>query len=415
MEPSRHLLAIIVGLAFAMNMVGRGVTESFAVFLLPVQAGFNATRAEMTATYSIFAVAYAVFAPFVGQAIDRLGVRVTYVLGLLALGSGYASASFATVPWHYYVAVGVCGGLGSAALGMIVASSILARWFTQRMGSVVSLPYAAMGTGMLIVPPVMQVLLDWYGWRSAHWMLGLATLALIPLILLLPLGRIGAGSAAWQAQRSAAATVRGQAWTVSAAVRTPAFWGLFSAYFWTSVAAYSILPQSVAYLIERGFHPLVAASAFGMTGMLSAIGIVAVGWLSDRVGRLKTVTGTYLVTIAGALALLAIAAWPSCLLVYLFVICFGLMQGARGPIIVALISNLYRGGAVGAIFGTLSIAMGLGQATGSFVSGLLQQWTGAYYASFSLGVLGSLLGMSMFWIVPSLRYERPVDRSQGAS
>jgi MFS family permease len=143
-----------------------------------------------------------------------------------------------------------------------------------------------------------------------------------------------------------------------------------------------------------------------MTGMLSAIGIVAVGWLSDRIGRLKTVTGTYLVTATGAIALLLVAVWPSYVLLYTFVICFGLMQGARGPIIVALISHLFRGGAVGAIFGTLSIAMGLGQASGSFVSGLLQQWTGAYYASFSLGVLGSLIGLSMFWLVPSLRREQ---------
>ncbi len=96
-------LAMIVGLTFAMNMVGRGVTESFAVFLLPVQNGLAATRAELTATYAIFAVAYAISAPFVGQLIDRLGVRVTYVLGLTALGVGYWSAGSATAPWHYYL------------------------------------------------------------------------------------------------------------------------------------------------------------------------------------------------------------------------------------------------------------------------------------------------------------------------
>ena len=68
-------------------------------------------------------------------------------------------------------------------------------------------------------------------------------------------------------------------------MRTSAFWGLFAAYLFTSVAAYSVLPHSVAYLVEQGFNPLIAASAFGMTGMLSAVGILAVGWLSDRFGR----------------------------------------------------------------------------------------------------------------------------------
>ena len=404
--PTTTFLALIVGLAFLMNTVGRGVTETFAVFLLPVQQGLDTTRAEMTATYAIFALSYAASAPFVGQLIDRVGVRVTYVSGLVILGAGYTLAGSVTVPWEYYLAVGLCGGVGSAALGMIVASSILARWFTQRMGSIVSLPYAAVGAGMLIVPPLTQVLLDAWGWRTAHQVLGVSVLALVPIVFVLPLGRMTLGSHEWRTLRAASAASSVRRWPISAALRTSAFWGLAWAYFWTSVAAYSVLPQSVAYLIESGFNPLLAASAFGLTGALSVIGIISIGQASDRFGRLPTVTVSYVFSIIGALSLLLIALWPSLLLVYGFVLFFGLMQGARGPIIVALLSKLFQGGAVGGIFGTLSIAMGLGQAAGSFVSGLLQQWTGAYAASFLLGILGSTLALGAFWLVPSLRHER---------
>lgn len=396
---------MLVALAFLMNTVGRGVTETFAVFLLPVQNGLGATRPEMTATYAIYALSYAASAPFVGQLVDRLGLRITYGSGLLILGAGYFLAGYVTTPWQYYLTAGLCGGIGAAALGMIVASAILSRWFTRRMGSIVSLPYAAIGAGMLIVPPVTQMLLDSHGWRNAHHVLGLATLALLPIVLLMPLSRISLGSAEWRAARQAAIASPSGGWTVLSAMKTGAFWGLFSAYFWTSVAAYSVLPQSVAYLVERGFDPLVAASAFGMTGMLSAFGIIVVGALSDRIGRLPTVTLTYLLSIAGTTSLIMVALWPSLLLVYGFVLCFGSMQGARGPIIVALISKLYRGGAVGSIFGMLSIAMGVGQAFGSFFSGVLQHWTGSYYASFGLGVLGSAMGLAMFWLVPSVRRE----------
>jgi MFS family permease len=405
-QATTTFLSLVVVLTFVMNMVARGVTETFAVFLLPVQTGLGATRAEMTATYSVFALGFAISAPFVGQIIDRLGVRFAYVFGLLALGLGYTAAGLVTAPWQYYLVVGLCGGLGAASLGMIVASSILARWFTRRMGSVVSLPYAAMGAGMLVVPPVTQLLVDAWGWRIAHEILGAATLAIIPIVLLLPLGRVTAGSPEWRAARARQAGTATGGWTVAAALRTSAFWGLAWAYFCTSVAAYSVLPQSVAYLVEQGFNPLFAASAFGLTGALSAVGIVLVGQASDRIGKLPTVTVTYLVTIAGLVSLLLVAVWPSAVLVYGFVLLFGLMQGARGPIIVSMISKLYQGGAVGGIFGTLSIAMGTGQAFGSFVSGLLQQWTGAYMASFALGIAGALGGLAAFWIVPSLRHER---------
>ena len=55
----------------------------------------------MTATYSVYALSYAVSAPFVGQLIDRLGLRLTYGFGLASLGLGYYLAGSVTTPWGY--------------------------------------------------------------------------------------------------------------------------------------------------------------------------------------------------------------------------------------------------------------------------------------------------------------------------
>lgn len=405
-DEGRAFLVTLVALTFVMNTVGRGVTETFAVFLLPVENGLGATRSQITATYSIYMLANGLSAPFAGQLIDRLGARITYGFGLSALGIGYVAASHSTHIFHYYLSVGLLGGLGAAALGMVVASSLLSRWFVHRIGSIMSLPYAAVGAGMLILPPITQLLVQRYDWRLSHQILGYSVLALIPLVMLLPLGRISRGSRAWIEQRSAAKASGGQPWPLSAALRTSAFWGLFSAYFWTSVATYSVMPQSVAYLVENGFDPLLSASAFGMIGMLSTIGIVGSGWLSDRFGRLPTVTLSYIMSIIGAGLLILVATWPSLIVLYSFVLIFGLVQGARGPIIVSLVPVLFPGGGVGAIFGALSLALGLGAAVGSWGSGLLHQWTDGYAASFGLGIIGSMCGIASFWLTSSLRNER---------
>jgi MFS family permease len=403
---SRGFLAVLLALTFVMNTVGRGVTETFAVFLLPVERALGATRSEITLTYSIYMLVHGLAAPFAGQLIDRLGARVTYAAGLLVLGLGYLAAGSATALWHYYLAVGLLGGLGAACLGMVAASSLLSRWFDKRMGSVLSVPYAAVGAGVLIIPPVTQVLLQSFGWQTAHRAIGAAILSLLPVMLLLPLARMTRGSASWQSSRADAARAGAGTWTLSAAIRTRAFWGLFFAYFGTSVAAYSVLPQSVAYLIEQGFDPLVAATAFGFTGALSAVGIVCMGWISDRVGKLRAVTVSYFSTMLGTISLLLVGWHPSLVLVYGFVVLFGLMQGVRGPVIVTLVAELYRGGAVGAIFGAMSSALGLGAALGSWLSGYLRDVTGSYTASFVMALAGSLLGLAMFWGVSSIRRER---------
>ena len=80
------------------------------------------------------------------------------------------------------------------------------------------------------------------------------------------------------------------------------------------------------------------------------------------------------------------------------------MQGARGPIIVAMVAQLFRGG-VGAVYGTLSVAQGFGAGLGSWASGLLYELTGSYIASFMLAICGSLAGLASFWVVRSLREE----------
>lgn len=404
-------LLALVALTFAMNLLGRGVTETFAVFLLPVQNALGVSRADITLTYSIYMLAYGLSAPFAGQIIDRLGARATYGFGLACLGAGYVLAGSAEALWQYCIGVGLLGGLGAASLGMVTASALISRWFSGRIGWVMSLPYAAIGGGMLLLPPLTQLLLLRYDWHIAHKILGVGVLLVLPLIMLLPLERMTRGSDEWRAIRARAAVSGLGPWTVSEALHTSAFWGLFVAYLCTSIAAYSVLPHSVAYLVERGVDPLLAASAFGLAGMLSVVGIVAVGWLSDRFGRRETATLTYLSTILGIVLLIGTTWWPSLILVYGFVVFFGLMQGARGPIIVSMVTTLYPGGAVGSIYGTLSIAMGLGAAIGSWVSGLLYTLTGSYIASFTVAIVSACIGMASFWVVRALREGNAVVRA----
>jgi MFS family permease len=371
------------------------------VFLLPVEASFQASRSQMLLTYSIYHLVYGLAAPFAGQLVDRAGPRRAYGLGLAALGCGYVLAGQAQSLPLYYLAVGVMGGLGAACLGMVVASSIMSRWFEQRLGTVMSLPYAALGAGMLFIPPLTQLLLERYSWQQASVILGIGVLALLPGLFLLPLKRIGEGSPAWQASRSSA-TPGAVDWTLRDALETRAFWGLAGAYFATSVASFAVSPQMVAYLIEQGHDRLLAASAFGLTGACSAIGIVAMGSISDTIGRRRAALISYVLSITGVLALLLVsvlnAFWP----VWLYVLFFGLMQGVRGPIILAMVATAFRGGSVGSIFGALTLAPGIGAAVGSWASGYLHDVTDGYTASFMLGIAGSCVGMALFWLLPSL-------------
>ena len=407
-DPSRLFIAGLVALTFVMNAIGRGVSECFAVFLLPVEKALGVDRAAIAATYSVYMIAYGVAAPLAGQLIDRIGVRACYTLGLVSLGVGNLVAASAETIWIYYLGVGVFGGIGTAALGMVAASSLLSRWFQNKLSTAASVPYAAVGGGMLIFPPLAQILSDGYGWRFAHQTLGWMVLAALVVLVLVPIRRYSEGSSAWQELRARASVAGESPWPVSRALQTSAFWMLFLAYFATAVAAYAVLPHSVAYLVEQGFSPIFAASAFGLTGVLSFIGIMVVGWASDRFGRVGAALWSYIVTTIGIVALIFAGPTGSVLLVYLFVLGFGLMQGARGPILVGLVAQIYKGGSVGAIFGTLSLALGTGAAAGSWASGALHEWTGGYRWSFVMAIAAVGVGMVAFGFSRSLREGRVI-------
>ncbi len=408
------MLAAVIGLTFVMNMIGRGATETFAVFLLPVEREFGATRSSVASIYSLYILVLGTTGPFVGQIVDRLGIRASYGIGVVSLGASYILAGLSGSLLQLKLAIGLLSGLGASCLGMVVASSLLSRWFTRRMGAVMSVPYAAVGLGMLLLPPFTQLMLDWYGWRSAYKILGSMFLVLLPLILLLPLKRMEAGSAAWQQLRRTSSSSASMIWTLPRAMRTSAFWGMVAAYFFTSVASFCVAPHSVAFLIERGFSPIAAASAFGMAGALAAAGIVGMGALSDRIGRAGAATVSYVSTIVGIGLLLSVTWWPSMILVYGYILFFGGMQGARGPIILAMIATLYRGGNVGTIFGAMSLGMGTGGALGSWMSGVLHDWSGSYVASFTLGMAVAVCGIGCFWLVPSIRREQLTERDLAA-
>ena len=400
-DGERRLLTLVVVLAFSMNMVARGVSETFAVFLLPVQAALEVTRSEMTGVYSVYMLVHGLGAPFMGLIFDRFGARASYGLGVLAMGLGVLGAGYVTTLWQYYLCIGVLVGIGVAALGMVSASGLLSRWFTRRLGSVMGFAYAALGAGVLVLTPLTQVLLQSNDWRTVYIMLGVGILALLLPLALLPLGRMNRGSAIWRRTRAGTPGQRSGP-GIAQAIRNQAFWGLFFVFFFTGFAAYAILPQSVAYLIENGIDPLQAATAFGLTGMLSVFGMMSIGWLADRFGQRLMVTVSYLFSLTGITCIILVAWMPSLVLVYGFVLFFGISQGARGPIVSTLVAVLFPGGGIGSIYGVITTGLGLGAALGAWLSGLLKEMTDAYLLSFSIAWAASFAGLLQFWLVPAL-------------
>jgi MFS family permease len=396
----------VLALCIAMNMLSRGISDTYAVFLLPLSREFGADRAALTSVYSVYMLVYGLAAPAAGIAFDRFGPRALYCIGIALFGTAYVLAGAATVLWQLYLLIGVAGGIGSVALGMVPASALVSRWFRERLPAAMSVLYAALGVGVLLLAPSTQWLIERTGWRVAYWVLGGGALLLLPLMLVLPWRTIGLGHAAYrEAHKTSAGASSGA--TLWRALRTPAFWGLFGVMFITSVATFTIVVQLVAYLVEVGFAPLEAASIYGVMGMLSIIGMLGTGAAATRFGERRVAALSYSCTIAG-IAALALLEWrPGYALVGAFALLFGAMQGSRGPLVATLAARLFDRSGLGAVYGCISLGMGVGAAIGSAAAGTLHDLTGGYRAGFVLAAAGAFAGIALFRFIDALSHPPP--------
>ncbi len=382
-------------LVFVLFMLARGMIETWPVFLSPVQSGLGWSRAEVASVYSVLMMAFGLGGILTGLAHDRFGPRIIYTAGLLMLGGGFFTASRLETVWQFYVAVGVCGGFGAAAIGMVPAQSLISRWFDRNLAAAMAVASTGLGFGTLCLAPLSQVLIDAFEWRGALEIIGGTIILLAVAVLLLPWRRIAAGPVRPVGASSGP--------SLREAVSGRAFWALWGAFFATSVGMYAISLQSVTYMVENGMDPLDAATAFGVAGGLSIVGMLVTGIAADRWDRRVIAVLSYGLSMIGLLALWLLPQLPIAAAVLAFVTCFGLSLGVRSPVIATLSAQLFRGRGMASIYGSIQTGQGVGAAVGTWIAGILHDATGNYSAVFILSFAALFVAVALFWFVPEMR------------
>jgi len=391
----------VLALCFSLALVGRGLGESFTVFLKPIAENFGWDRAQIISAYSLTWLSGGLMSPFIGRLFDHSGPRTVYAVGLALLGGAFLAAAHADQLWQFQLSIGLCVGIGIAFIGNVPNSILLGRWFGPRLPTAMAVVYSATGAGVLVLLPASQILIDHVGWRGTYQIFGIVALGLLAPLLLLPWRLFSTGSP--HVAKKTDPDFVDQGWTLLSAMRHHAFWALFATFFFTAIGMYAISAQIVAYLIDAGFPPLQAATAWGFSGVVLLFGMLGVTQLDRVIGRRPSVLISYAISIIGIGLLWLLKWYPNFWLLGAFVVTFGSMIGSRGPLLTATAMKILRGERVGTIYGTISIGSGLGSAFGSWSGGLIHDWTHDYNLLIVFSLVAVILGMIPFLLVPALR------------
>ena len=371
MSSSYPVIRLVAALTL-MTIGGSGMYSAIMV-LEPAALEFSSGRGGASLPYASFMAGFAVGGVVMGRVADRYGILLPALLGSLALPAGFLLCVQATSILHLCVVLAVlCGFLGAAfSFGPLVADTSL--WFTARRGLAVGIVISGNYLAGAVWPPILQHYFDQQGWRATFNDLSWFTLCtMLPLSLLLtrqpPKEKIqdAAVHSADDHRPLAMTPLNLQCLICAAGV---------------GCCIAMAMPQVhiVPYVLDLG-HP--AARGAEMLGLMLGFGVISrvgSGWLSDRIGGLKTLLiGSGLQTVV----LIAFLGSESLAWLYGVSIAFGLSQGGIVPSYAIILRTFFPVAEAGWRIGlALFFTIG-GMAVGGWIAGALYDLTGSYTASF---------------------------------
>ena len=365
---------VVVWATFVCLAIIFGVSYSFAAFFENFAKEFDAQRADVSWVFGLCGWVYFVLGALGGILADRWGPRVVCMSGMAIIAFGLYVTSLAQTLSTLYISYGLLVGLGIALLYTPSIASVQ-PWFTERRGLDSGIASSGVGAGTLVLPVVVSFLMTHMTWRDA-----LQTLSWVVACVGL--------SAAFLLERSPQAgqgpTGGSSGLTLTEALRTPAFRWLYMGTLFGAPVMFIPFAHISAAARDAGVPEAQAVGLVGLIGIGSLVGRFAIGWLADRLGRVKT-----LMLMHGLMGLsyLIWAVSNDRMGFAVFAMWFGLSYGSIVSLLPAICMDLFGGKAVAAIIGTLYTGAAFGNLLGPVMAGKIFDLTGHYDA-----VIGLTLG-----------------------
>ena len=362
----------------------------------------------------------------VGQWQEKVGTRLTISIGALVCGLSLFIVSYATNIYMVYLWAFLTG-MGSCFV-YIPGLTVVQRWFPQKRGLVSGIVNLFFAVSAAIMAPVFSTLLKTLGYVPMNSVIAIITVAvgIIAAQFVQTPERAGYSVKAWAGApangetragiKQSSAEVKkassigngkavrlGESVTVREAIRTKSFWFLWLTWALQGAAGIAMVTLCVAFGLARGFSiesAVLLLTAFNLTSGLSR---VLTGFLSDVVGRNRTLSLTFF---AAACAYFALphsnTPGTAALLIAVIGFSFGTMFSVSAP----LVSDCFGLKHFGAIFGLVFTAYGFfAGILGPSLSGYLLDLTaGNFLLVFTyLGTFCVLSGFFIRMVVPPLR------------
>ncbi|MBN9244960.1 MAG: MFS transporter [Mesorhizobium sp.] len=374
---------LIVAAGALMGCVAIGAMFSLAIFLEPIAAGTQWSRAGISSAMTLNFLVMGVSGFAWGALSDRFGARIVVLAGAVLLGLALVLASRAHSLLAFQVGYGVLVGMAASTF-FAPMIALTTAWFDRQRSLAVSLVSAGMGVAPMTISPFARWLITAYDWRTAMLVIGIGAWA-----LLLPAAFLVRQPPKPAAEAPDGGEIAGGEpdMTVWQALRSPQFLVLGLTFFACCAAHSGPIFHMVSYAMLCGVAPMAAVSIYSVEGLAGLGGRILFGVAGDRLGAKP-------VLVAGLLIQAAVI--PAYLLAgglgqfYGLAVIFGATYGGTMPLYAVLARDTFGSRIMGTVFGAATMLSALGMSFGPLAGGMVYD----AYASYSWLFIGSgLVGL----------------------
>ena len=263
-----------------------GQTVGVSAFIDPIASDLGLDRAHVLVLYSLGTFLGILTAPFIGRLVDRFGPRRLIVPVVIAVAAACGVMSLARDAWSLGVGFLVLRAAAIAGLSL-VTMQMVNLWFDRFRGRVTALAMMGLALGGLVIPPLVEPIIQGQSWRSAYLALAAGVLAvMLPVGLAFYRNRPEETGAARDFGRApaGASAMPATGLTLAESMRTNAFWYFSAITILSNGVGTALMLDHVRAMAAAGLARDSAIHLLGAMTSAQAIATLCSGALIDRFG-----------------------------------------------------------------------------------------------------------------------------------
>jgi len=369
-------------------MVTMGARQSLGLFLSPLNTTTGLGIASISLAMAVGQFMWGAIQPISGALADRYGPGRVLFGGILLLALGSALTPFMSSTWGLIFSLGLLSAIGSGAGSFsVLIGAATHRLPLEARGAASGIINAGGSFGQFVFAPVLQKLIQVFGWMGAMWALAIMTLAALPMV------RVLSKPAAYAPP--VAVDEKGLWHSVKEAMGDRSYLLLHAGFFTCGFHIAFLVTHLPGEVDLCGLPPSVASWSLAIIGLSNIFGSLYAG---SCVGRYRSKYILFWMYASRALLVGTYLLAPKTdLTFYLFAAGLGFTWLATVPPTAAIVGKLFGVRYLGTLFGLTLLSHQIGGFLGAWLGGIALTRFGDYswmwYADIALAAAAALVNL----------------------